>query len=1042
MPRRSGSSRAASVPHGVGLVRALEWNHRAIKCVAFDPELRQLAGGGVDGTVMLWDAADGKLLRTFERRRSRFEWQRSEVASVTFDPAGRMLAGGGANGVINLWDTASGDLLHSLSGQGGGIGSVAFHPLQNLLASGTDDGSVSLWDTNDGKLLRTFRGPRSEVVSVVFDPTGQILARGSLDGTIMLWETADGTLPRLFERHRSPVSSVGFEPTGRMLAIGSLDNTVKLWDVHNSKLRRVLEGHRGSVVALSFHQRRPLFATMGWDDTIRIWSSETWDMVAVIQRHARYRFRGLRFHPSLPRLAAAGARLSLYELDLDVLLGERPTAPATRTVHYVNAKVVLVGDTGVGKTGLSLVLGGRPFEATDSTAGRQVWPLGTSEDELAGERRRTRETLLWDLAGQPGYRVIHQLHLSEVAVALIVFDARSETDPLAGVVHWERALRAAHQRQGEEAVPLTKFLVSARADRGGVPVSKERLDALLREYNFSGYYATSAKEGWQVSELRAAIEQAIPWDDLPTVTSSELFATIKSYLVEIKETGRLLAPAGQLFEDFARHHPELTFEDDDLRADFDVCIGRLENRDLIRRLSFGDYVLLQPELLDAYASALVIAAKNEPDGLGSISEEMALSGHFHVPEDERIDDRKQEQLLLHAMVEELVRYDLALRESAADGRYLVFPSQFNRDYAEAPDPPGKAVAVTLDGPTQSIYATLAVRLGHSQLFETARTEMWRNAVIFTARAGGKCGIFLQEFGEGRGRLLLFFDGATEETRFHFEEYVLAHVDRRALYGSVQLVRLFVCGNCSTPVPDAYVELLRGQGKDLFSCPCGGAVVIADPKEMLARRYPSLVESMDQAADRQRDFEAFVLSANAETHSSRFVEWAGDERVTLAIVFTDVVDSTALGERMRDERMYEVRQTHFAQSRRLIAQYKGYEIRTIGDSVMAAFRSVAAALDYALALCADPGEPELRLRAGIHIGPLQIEEGDVFGRTVNFAARVVGAIKGTGIWLSEQAKADVDVLGARRHEELQWKRHKEVPLKGFTGAFTLWSVAQA
>ena len=200
--------------------------------------------------------------------------------------------------------------------------------------------------------------------------------------------------------------------------------------------------------------------------------------------------------------------------------------------------------------------------------------------------------------------------------------------------------------------------------------------------------------------------------------------------------------------------------------------------------------------------------------------------------------------------------------------------------------------------------------------------------------------------------------------------------------------------------------------------------------------------MDLAADRQRDFEAFILSANAETHSSRFVEWAGDERVTLAIVFTDVVDSTALGERMRDERMYEVRQIHFTQSRRLIAQYKGHEIRTIGDSVMAAFRSVAAALDYARGLCADPGVPELRLRAGIHIGPLQIEEGDVFGRTVNFAARVVGAIKGAGIWLSEQAKADIDALGARRHEQLQWQRHEKIELKGFAGAFTLWSVDHA
>jgi WD40 repeat protein len=163
-----------------------------------------------------------------------------------------------------------------------------------------------------------------------------------------------------------------------MLAIGSLDNPVKLWDVPNSKLRRILEGHRGSVVALSFHQQRPLFATMGWDDTIRVWSSETWDVVAVTQRHARYRFRGLSFHPSLPRLAVAGARLHLYELDLDVLLGEQRPSQVPRTVHYVKAKVVLAGDTGVGKTGLSLVLSGRPFQATDSTAGRQVWSLGPS----------------------------------------------------------------------------------------------------------------------------------------------------------------------------------------------------------------------------------------------------------------------------------------------------------------------------------------------------------------------------------------------------------------------------------------------------------------------------------------------------------------------------------------------------------------------------------------------------------------------------------------------------------------------------------------
>jgi hypothetical protein len=208
--------------------------------------------------------------------------------------------------------------------------------------------------------------------------------------------------------------------------------------------------------------------------------------------------------------------------------------------------------------------------------------------------------------------------------------------------------------------------------------------------------------------------------------------------------------------------------------------------------------------------------------LGSLAEEIALSGKFFVPEEQKIKDLGQEQLLLNATVEELVRHDLALRENANDGSYLVFPSQFNRDYEDAPEPKGKALAITFDGPVQSLYATLAVRLGHSGLFTTGRAEMWRNAAVFTAKAGGKCGIFLQEFAEARGRLILFYDEiASIETRFHFEEFVLAHAKRRALDETVDLVRFFVCPDCGDPVPDSYVKRLRDKGKMTFEFPVAG-----------------------------------------------------------------------------------------------------------------------------------------------------------------------------------------------------------------------------
>lgn len=1033
--RQADEKMRKKLPPGVKLVRTLRGHTGLIGRIAWSPDGRMLASPSNDTTIRLWDPGTGECLRMLRGHER-------TVISVAFDRIGNTLASGGDDDAIRLWEPASGRLLRTLHGHSDGVNCLAFDSAGHTLASVSDDTTVRLWEPASRELLRTLEGHGQAVLAVAFDPAGSTLATAGLDGEIMLWEPASGTLLRTLPTNRM-MFSIAFNPGGNILASADYDRTIKLWEPSSGKLLRTLEGHTARVNSIDFFFDGRLIASKADDGTIRLWNSQTGEPVGTLEEESSQWWPpSVAFHPSLPMLAAVGSDgpddeldclIHIWELDLAVLLGQA----ANPSAHYVNAKMVLVGDTGVGKSGLSLVLTNLPFEATESTAGRHVWTFDSPDVTIGKNVTQTREALLWDLAGQPGYRVIHQLHLNEVAVALVVFDARSETDPLAGVRHWERALRLAQQRQGTACVPMKKFLVSARNDRGGVSVSKERLQALIAEFNFDGYFETSAKEGWQIQELRAAMEQAIAWDELPEVSSSQLFADIKSFLLEVKKTGRLLAPASQLYDDFARQHPDKATKEANLPKQFDTCIGRLENRDLIRRLTFGGYVLLQPESLDAYGSAMVNTAKDEPDGLGSLAEESALGGRFFVPKEQKIADPSQEQLLLHATVEELVRHDLALRENADDGRYLVFPSQFNRDYEDAPEPKGKAVAVTFDGPVQSLYSTLAVRLGHSGLFTTGRAEMWRNASLFTAKAGGKCGLFLQEFAEARGRLILFFEErASDETRFHFEEFVLSHARRRALDGTVEVVRFFVCAK-GHPVPDDYVRLLRDQGKKEFNCPCGAVVSLAEPKERL--EFPSQVEAMDKSADRQRDFDAFVMSAKGETNTSSFRDWAGGPRVTLAIVFTDVVGSTALGEEIRDEAMNEVRRAHFAQSRKLIVRYQGQEIKTIGDSFMAAFKSADAALDYARALQANTGHPQVQVRAGIHIGAIHVEEDDAFGGTVNFAARVVGAIEGAEIWLSDRAKEDLDKLGARKYKTLTWDQHPGVRMKGFPGEFTLWSI---
>lgn len=64
-------------------------------------------------------------------------------------------------------------------------------------------------------------------------------------------------------------------------------------------------------------------------------------------------------------------------------------------VSFENAKVVIVGDTGAGKSGLGLVLAGQPFAATESTHGRLVWTLDRQPKlTLNNGRKQIREVLL------------------------------------------------------------------------------------------------------------------------------------------------------------------------------------------------------------------------------------------------------------------------------------------------------------------------------------------------------------------------------------------------------------------------------------------------------------------------------------------------------------------------------------------------------------------------------------------------------------------------------------------------------------------------
>ena len=90
----------------------------------------------------------------------------------------------------------------------------------------------------------------------------------------------------------------------------------------------------------------------------------------------------------------------------------------------------------------------------------------------------------------------------------------------------------------------------------------------------------------------------------------------------------------------------------------------------------------------------------------------------------------------------------------------------------------------------------------------------------------------------------------------------------------------------------------------------------------------------------------------------------------------------------------------------------------------------------------PGAQAIQIRVGIHVGEVTVKDNDqdIDGGEVHFASRVVGAIREAEIWLSDPAKRNIQTYGADRHRHLNWERHDGLAMKGFTGTFTLWSLA--
>ncbi len=153
-------------------------------------------------------------------------------------------------------------------------------------------------------------------------------------------------------------------------------------------------------------------------------------------------------------------------------------------------------------------------------------------------------------------------------------------------------------------------------------------------------------------------------------------------------------------------------------------------------------------------------------------------------------------------------------------------------------------------------------------------------------------------------------------------------------------------------------------------------------------------------------------------------------VTTTILFTDLVNSTELLERVGDERAQRVLRSHHDLLRDAVDQSGGREVKWLGDGLMVAFGSAAAALRCAIAVQRQARRPaggeRLAVRVGLHVGEAMVDEADYFGAPVVIARRLCDRAAAGQIIVSELV---AQLVAARR--EFSFTDLGELNLKGIT-----------
>ena len=313
----------------------------SINVIAISPDNKFILSGSDDNSIKLWEAATGRLIRTFK--------DNEDINFVSFLPGGKSFFSLNDKGNVCIWDIQTGDKIKEFSlgetgqaslrsaisydgatlrvivglklyvadiltgtitksiespkaapvsgylGFGFGFRNVITADGRRMLSSVREDLKESMmdskykklmfWDISTGRIISTFTGHSDLIDVIALSSDDQLALSGSHDKTVRLWDLKSGKAIATFTGHQKLIEAVAISPDQKYVLSGSKDNTMKLWDVEGEKEIRTF-AHDCPVTFVRFSPEG-LFALSGdYKGAIRIWDIKTGMKVKALKSYA------------------------------------------------------------------------------------------------------------------------------------------------------------------------------------------------------------------------------------------------------------------------------------------------------------------------------------------------------------------------------------------------------------------------------------------------------------------------------------------------------------------------------------------------------------------------------------------------------------------------------------------------------------------------------------------------------------------------------------------------------------------------------------